>query len=193
MIEVSDLTRWLDIATPTDAEMLLLNDLETRAVAFIERQANRHFGASQTFVETFTGLDSSVIWLNESPASITQVRTRAWVGDTWVIVATGDDDGWELRGRRLMRKSPFVWTTGYEIEVTYDFGYTAGQEPSDIRQLVFDLVKLKWDLRTDAAGVAAEKVGPHSITYAQGTFTGELAQIPWVADTLDSWRRLEAA
>lgn len=186
MIAIADLTQWLQAP---DGDIALLSDLEPRAVAFVERSTGRHFGVSQAFVEILEGRGTDTLWLNEEPASITSVRERAQTGDSWTTVVEADADGFELRGARLIRKGVSKWTDGYEVEVTYNFGYAVDAEPGEIRQLVIDLVKLKYDLRDVEQGLESEKVGPVAVSYANGEFTGELAQIPWVNETLAAWRR----
>ena len=190
MIAPDDLVDWLGLGVPSTSDLAMVTDLENRAVAFVEQFTDRHFGPTQTFVEIIDAEGKAALWLKEEPGSITQVRERAQPGDTWTAVVAGD---FELRDARLIRTGGSVWTAGNEVEVTYDFGYESGQEPGGIRQLVIDLVKLKWDLRTVEQGVESERVGPHAVTYARGEFTADIKQIPWVRETLDAWRWQQVA
>lgn len=189
MIELLELRDWLEAPSSHDA---LVVALESRAVDFVERTIGRFFGATGTeHIEVFQGQGTNLLWLNDPPDSVTSVEERQAIGDSWTAITEGDDDGYEVRGVRLLRKSGYTWQLGWEYQVTYDFGYAAGSEPGEIRQLVLDLVKLKYDERVTNLAVSQESVGPER--YARDAFTGDLMSIPWVRETVESWRWRRAA
>lgn len=181
MIEIDDLRYALNTGDLTAEETIFLTDLEKRAVAFVERTTGRHFGATQTFTEILDGKGNDTLWLNEAPGSITTVEERARAGDAWSVITD-----FELRGARVIRTDGKVWTSSYEYRVTYDFGYAAGSEPGEIRQLVIDLVKLKYDERCTNIALSSEALADER--YTRDAFTSKLESIPWVRETLDAWR-----
>ena len=190
MIELLALKEWL--GDPPSSEDVLVEALEVRAVAFVQRMTGRFFGTDgTTLVEVLQGASTNLLWLNDPPASITTVEERQQIGDSWTTITAGDDDGYEFRGVRLLRKGGSLWQLGWEYQVTYLFGYAAGAEPGEVQQLVMDLVKLKYDERTTNLAVSQESVGPER--YARDAFTGDLLSIPWVRETVESWRWRRAA
>lgn len=182
MVSVNELARWLNIETPTPSQRLVLRDLEKHTVAFVQEQTGRYFGLEVEFTEIIAGRGTPFLWLNEPATTITSVEERWRPGEAWTALTD-----YEQRESQLIREDGLVWQYEYEYRVIYDFGYAAGQEPGDIRQLVLDLVKLKWDQRIRAGDVETEQVGPMRITYASDDGT---ASIPWVRETFDAWRHV---
>ena len=187
MIAFGELNDWLR-GTAADAALIIL--LEKRAVEFVQNVTNRHFGASQAFTEILPGTGDNTLWLNELPSALTSVEDRMGVGDSWVAIATGDSDGWELLTPRVRRNRGFVWRFDREYRVIYSFGYAANAEPEMIRQLVLDLTKLKYDERCSNLAIASERLGDEA--YARDAFTADIRNIPWVRETLGeyTWPRL---
>lgn len=149
MIQLSELKQHLgsaELATVPDADAVLVG-LEEHAVDFLERETERHFGPSATHVEYLDGTGTRELFLNEAPAAITSVEYRCEIGDDWTELEAADSDGWELRGRRLLRKGGHAWERDEEYRVTYNFGYAEGGEPAEIRGLVIDLVAHRWRQR----------------------------------------------
>lgn len=159
----------------------VLPALEAAAVDFVERETGRHFSASATFTDYLDGSGTRDIWLREAPSNITSVHERCEIGDDWEEIVEGDADGFELRGRQLLRKGGCTWERGYEYRAIYDFGYTGGQEPKDIRQLVTDLVALRWRQR-GIEGHASGTQGSYSFTVS------DLESIPGASEVIDRWR-----
>lgn len=187
MISLEDLTAGLGLSDLTTDEETALVALEVRVVAYLERETGRHFGPVQALVETLRGRGDPTLWLNESPGSISQVRTRQVVGDAWTVITESASDGFELSGFELTRKYPYTWRSGSYVEVTYNFGYAVGSEPGEIRQLVMKIVKHEWELRVVPAGVMSESVGPHSKTYAAPDAIPDIDELPQVRTMLLKW------
>lgn len=158
----------------------VLSSLEAAAVDFVQRETGRYFGASTTFTEYIDGEDDREIWLNEPASSVTSVHERCDIGDVWEEIAEGDSDGWELRDARLLRKGGCVWERGSEYRVIYDFGYAAGSEPGEIRQLVTDLVAHRYRQR-GIEGHASGKLGDYGFTSA------DLDAITGARQVLERW------
>lgn len=185
MILLHELKDYIKVSEGSDDALLVL--LEDRAVEFVEDLTGRYFGPPIAHTEYIDGNGTGTIWLAESPSSITSVRERYGAGDAWTAIVEGADDGFELRGSRLLRKDG-TWAYGYEYEVVYTFGYTAdaSAEPGPIRQLVMDLVKLKYDERCSNLAVQSERLGAEQ--YVRNAFTADLHSIPWVRETVAAFR-----
>lgn len=195
MIEISELKAWL--GNPRGEGMTsLLTALEARAVDIVTGETERYFGAETGHTEIVGGEGARRLWLNENPSFVTSIEERCHPGDAWTEIAEGDSDGWELRQANapsgtatVDRKNGFVWRYDYEYRVVYDFGYTAGSEPGEIRQAVMDLVALKFAERT-RAGLRSESIGDYSYTtLADSMGRRDLRAVPGLTETLRRWRR----
>lgn len=195
MINVADLEAWL--GSPSESGVAtLLTSLETRAVEILEHETERYFGASTTHTEILVGDGTSRLRIRERPASITSVEYRTRPGESWTAITEGATDGWELHlprggvaGGVLLRTNGYAWTSGYEFRVIYDFGYTAGQEPGDIRQAVLDIVSFLYHER-GREGLRGETVGDYSYS-VMAEATGKrsmLTAVPGLASTVNRWR-----
>lgn len=195
MITLPDLKDWLEVEG--DEADDLLTSLEARAVEFVERETGRYFGALENVTEILCGDGGGKLRLAEVPTSIpASVQERAYVGADATTITASDDDGYELRTLTLpssnlaylLRKGGCVWARGFEYSVTYERGYAAGDEPGDIRQLVLDLVQVKWAMRDAGGGVfRSESLGPYSYTLA------DLSRLPGyraedAQATIQRWR-----
>lgn len=199
MISVADLKA--ELGVPEDPGIdSVLTSLETRALDLLQRETGRHFGASQAFTEYLTGDNSVALQLPEDPSAITTVKYRTYVGESWTSILSSDDDGWELRrssdrgitGARLLRKSSYVWTSGYEFEVVYSFGYTAGAEPGEIRTAVIKVVEFLY-LERGRAGLRTESVGDLYSYSTMVDVAGKrdiITAIPGLEDVVNRWRRV---
>lgn len=193
MIDIAELKRWVGNPIEPGVDELLA-DLEARAVAMLETEAERHFGESTTLTEYARGRGSDELRLNEAPTAITSVHYRLHPGDTWTEIAEGDDDGFELvapsttAGKAVLRrKFTLTWSRAYEYRVIYDFGYTAGSEPGQIRQAVLDLVALKFYER-GREGLESYKAG--DVSWKVLAFNGrrDIGAVPGLARTVERWR-----
>lgn len=194
MISITDLEEFLGIAKDTDTA--LLTALELAAADFVTGETERHFSTTATFVEMIGGSGNTVLWLNENPSALTSVEERLGPGESWTTITEGASDGWELQapnsrsaGARLLRKYPHRWRWGYEYRVTYDFGYDVGDEPPEIRQIVKDLVALRYADR-GRQGLKSERIGDYSYTtLADAAGNRDVFALPGMARTLGRWRK----
>ena len=147
MISIEDLRVHLRAGVSDDG---YIEALEVGAVAHVERETGRYFGAVASDTEYLVGTGGVKLWLKEAPDETTNpvaVNEAANPGATQTTITAGNDDGFLVRGPRLVRKNGFAWTLGYEYEVAYDRGYAAGSEPDDIRQAVQAIVGLWYERR----------------------------------------------
>jgi len=194
MIETAVLLAWL--GSPSEPGVTeLLEALEARAVDLVQRETGRYFGTAVARTEYLQGDDSHVLRLRERPSAVTTVHYRTQVGDDWTAIAAADDDGWELRAPEddtlpsmLLRKAGGVWSSCVEYKVAYSFGYIAGAEPGEIRQLVMDVVALKYNER-GREGLRTESIGDYSYSIMADVMgRRDLLSVPGVADVLERWR-----
>lgn len=155
MIEVGELRDALRI--DGTAEDSYLVELEKAAVAYCEQQTGRYFGTATTRTERLRGTGHDKLWLEEKattlPTTVTEIVNP---GDTGVTITAADDDGYEDWGDTvsvLVRKAGNVWNVGNIYVVTYALGYTEGNEPSDIRKAVRDLVVYWYEKRVPVGDV----------------------------------------
>lgn len=137
-----------------------LSELETAAVAFVERYTGRYFGASEEVTRVVGGDGTRVLWLPDHASAVASVAEREYPGDTETVITAGDSDGYEAdrpstldanRVAALFRKGGNVWEEHYEYVVTFTRGYASGSEPSDIRQAVIALVAYWYEMRLPVA------------------------------------------
>ncbi|KKK47212.1 hypothetical protein LCGC14_3157500, partial [marine sediment metagenome] len=124
LIDLVETKTWLKVTTSADDA--LLTALIARVTEFIEVQTGRFFAESAAHTEYFPGTGTLELWLNEPADTITSVHERSYPGDTFTEIVAGDSDGFELRGRRLLRKGLSRWIRGREYRVIYAFGYATG-------------------------------------------------------------------
>ena len=194
MIDVAELKTWL--GNPSEPGVTeLLTALESQAVAVVQRETGRYFGAAVAHTDVVVGDGTGTLRLQERPSAITSVEERRRAGDAWTAIAEGADDGFELRTladvptpSMLLRKNGRTWKRGYEYRVVYTFGYTPGAEPGDIRLAVKQVVSLLYNER-GREGLRGESIGDYSYS-VMATAVGrrELASIPGLAETLADWR-----
>jgi hypothetical protein len=195
MISISELRDYLEIEDDQEEDVdHILARLESYAVAFVEKQTNRHFGPKGDVTVVVMGTTSQRLYLPYAvalPASsaITIVEERRQPGDTATEITTAASDGYILRtnGQEawLVRKGGARWQDGYEYTVTFKRGYAPGYEPGDIRRIVLKLVELDWNSR-GGEGVKSETISGYSYS---GMTNEQLEDaIPGWTDTIESWR-----
>lgn len=195
MIDVAELKTWL--GNPSEPGLTdLLTALEADAVGLLEYETERYFGAEVEHTEELVGDGSEKLRIRERPSAITSVEYRSLPGESWTAIAGGDEDGWELRlpasesaGGILVRKNGNVWTDNYEFRVIYDFGYTPGQEPGEIRLAVMRIVSFLYRDR-GREGLRSESVGDYSFSILAET-SGKrdiLSAVPGLDRTIRRWR-----
>ena len=193
MIDLTTLKEWLGIPATDTAHDALLTDLEAQAVEWVERQTGRYFGPPAETTEVIRGTGARRLWLAEPPVSVAEVTEVVYPGGTETVIDPAGVNGYEVRvaGNEgwLVRRGG-VWWPCYEYRVRYTRGYPTGQEPADIRQLVLDLVALRWSLR-GKDGLQSESIGGYS--YTRSAFhiadDGDLKSIPGALRTIQAWRR----
>lgn len=184
LIGLSETKEWLGVKTTADDDLLAA--LIKRVAQFIEAQTGRFFDISTSHTEFVPGNGSGELWLNEPADTITSVHERAFPGDPFTEIVEGDSDGFEIRGRRLLRKGRARWNWGREYRVIYPFGYATG--PEDVRQLALDLVKLKYQERDTNLSLQSFQIGDTRWTRALSD--DALMAVPFVAETIGHWRGL---
>lgn len=195
MISTTDLRVWLGIDAGDTTYDKILGDLEPRAVALLQRESGRYFGAVASTTEYLAGRGTPDLWLAEvpvgDPAIPATVIQRSGPGARETTITAVDDDGYVLRTSdreaRLVRKSGYVWTEGQEFEVTYDRGYAAGSEPGDVLQAVIDIVTRTFK-RRGSEGLKSESIGGYSYTVLDDDGS-ELVISPFTQSVIRNWRR----
>lgn len=203
MIPVSEIKTWLGIDSTDSTYDTVLGQLETRAVAFVSRVTGRYFGGTATTSEIIEGTDQKRLWLSE-PSTVTATAMAvvyvANPGDSTSTLTATAADGWQVRTEGnegyLIRKGGNIWFEPYEYTVTYTRGYaTSGAAtsasiavPGEIRQLVLDLIAVKWRGRGQE-GLRSERIDNYS--YTRDDFSdADIDTIPWARSVIDKWRRL---
>lgn len=206
MIAPADLRAWVGLDPADDTKDDLLTALEAGVVAFIEQHTGHYFGPVAAHSEIVRGDGGTKLRLDDPPvidpeadpaqaAPVVVVAERPYPGAD--PTAFTQDDDFEVRTLStgaagvawLHRLAGWVWLHGYEYTVEYSRGYAAGEEPAEIRQLVVDLVRLRYAELSRAPGASSETMGNYS--YSRGAFAqaGILDQIPGAKDVLALWTR----
>lgn len=162
MISEADLKAYLG-GSFTTAEATILTELESRAVALVERATGRFWGASASKTYTLEGDGSASIWIPDDVTAVTSVSVRDELGDDWTELTT---DEYERLGREFLRSGGAVWPEGRAlVQIVATRGYASGAEPGAIRQLVLDLVN--WQYRAGRK-LALEDVGSPDVAKVAG-------------------------
>ena len=162
MISLADLKAYLG-GSFTAADEEVLTDLESRAVALVERATGRYFGASESHTYTLEGPGDGSVWVNDTLSAVTSVSVRGAVGEDWTLL---DTDDYERYGSEFLRADGLAWPDGRAlVQIVATRGYATDAEPGPIRQLVMDLVN--WQ---DRAGrkLTLEDVGSPDVGAVKG-------------------------
>lgn len=189
MITLAQLQSAVPAAVGKDST--LLEDMIARALAFVERQTGRYFGAPAETTEYLQGYGSRWLRLNDavvepdSDAELDEVQERCIPGGDVTLLGLTD---FEVRPSGttsvLVRLGGPAWRIGYEYQVTYTRGFEVGDGPADIEQLLIDLVALKLGMRGHE-GMRSETIGGYSYTRFGD---GDLDAIDGAWDTIKAWR-----
>lgn len=156
--ELKDALRIEEDQTATDADLVRL---EAAAVAHVERETGRHFGAPEQRTEVLTGAGQTVLWLLDTPRSIESVTLVGTPSGT--MSQPVPPEFYTVRGREVVgvgRWGAASWP--HQVEVVYTAGYDIVSEarppgtngpddpgepanvaaPADIRHAVRQLVAL---------------------------------------------------
>jgi hypothetical protein len=193
VISLSDLKDRLGVEGSADDAVL--TDLEIRAVDFVSHETERFFGDDSTeHVELLRGTGRDALLLDEAPTAITAVEKRAYPGDPWVEIDEMASEGWELQAPRepsgsatLRRKGRALWEADEEYRVSYAFGYAAGEEPVEIRELVHDLVALSYRMR-GKEGFQSEAIGNGDYSYTVLSADSAPEDAQSIASRIRRWR-----
>lgn len=176
--------------TPTAIEAPVLAEFRDRAIAFVERQTTRYFGAPRTVTEYVEGNGARALTLAEAVrAGTPTVEERGCPGAAATAVTT-----FALRRegtRSVLVRTDGWWRLGWEYAVTYEQGYADDAGPGDIAALVIALVGQRLATR-GKEGLASETIGGYAYTHpAIHAFEdGDLRAIPGAVRTLEAWRPL---
>lgn len=166
MISVADLKAHLHIETTADD--LLLADYELAAVADFERDSGRYVGPPEVVTEHFSpSQPGDRVLLLKDPALLEDPSASPAIAAPLVEELSGtayttvDMADYTVEGDRVIHLDGF-WPCGFRaVRVTYWRGYAAGEEPSDVRHAVKELVGHKYRNR-EATGEDEMKETPLS-------------------------------
>lgn len=162
MISEADLKAYLG-GSFTAGETTVLTELESRAVALVERATGRYWGASASKTYTLEGSGSESMWIPDEITAVTSVSVRNEIGEDWTALTT---DEYEQVGREFLRSAGVLWPEGRGlVKIVATRGYATGAEPGPIRQLVLDLVN--WQYRAGRK-LALDDVGSPDVAKVAG-------------------------
>lgn len=186
MLDLGELKTELGISSSATADDALLVELEARAVETIEHATGRYFGPVTGREFIGPGDDSNELHLPERALRIVSVHERSCPGEAWTKL---DVDEYELRDFRLFRTNGSSWLSDLEYRVLFDFGYEENEEPGDVRQLIADLVRLRFERRKLNPALQSERRGEQSYTIRIPTGgEDELELIPGARQTVRRWK-----
>jgi hypothetical protein len=133
------------------------------AIRFLEQETGRYFGPPKAFEEVCRGSGTTRLWLKERPIDEYVTVERRAVGGDWELV----QEGWEVRGRALVRTDHHQWGRRFDFRVTYEAGY--GSLPPDVEQAVADLVHARIGDAERDPGLKSESLGDYSWTRADSS------------------------
>lgn len=192
MITPEELAAALEIEDPTAQQLDRLEKLEEAAVAFVETQTGRYFGPPEEYTEQLAGRGVGSLWLSSRPVAgdgpLVVLEERSYPGSDPQPLVIDEDFGIVLHSddAELVRFGGCLgWPRGYSYTATYRRGYAPGEEPADIRQLVIDLVAVRYSM-AGREGLRSESVGGYSYTRFGDS---DLDAVMGGSATIDIWRR----
>lgn len=185
MIPIEELRR--NIAGVQTSELEALRQMEAAAVAHLERLTNRYFGPPRETIEHVRSNDGYTLWLDGPIVSIATVDERTYIGGDATAIVEGESDGFVVRGDKLLRAGGLGWP--YEYEVAYQQGYTACEEPDDVRRAVIELVRWLYQLRSaGGCGFLSETLGDYSYELRMGD--DWRTAVPFAAQVVNTYKRI---
>lgn len=193
MICAEELADHLGVDDPSVADLDRLETLERSAVAFVQTWTGRYFGPVVEHTEILTGTGGPRLWLSDLPRPaegepLVTVKESPRLGVEPRPLTIDQDFAVLLQGSeaQLVRYLPGLgWPHDYVYEVSYRRGYKPGEEPADIRQIVIDLVAVKYSMIGREA-LRSESVGGYSYTRFGAS---DLDAVMGGAAALNIWRR----
>lgn len=181
MIAAATAREHLGLTSADDAALVVMIG---GATAYLGHALNRYLGPPLVRVELKDGLGTDTVYLDHpitaAPETELSVEKRAGPFSTWVAVAAEDV---VQEGQRVIGRS--AWPEGRgTVRVIYEAGYQAEEGPAELRQLVLELVALRWREQGEESPKLAETLGDYS--YTNGAVQ---ALATWEA-TVAGWRRL---
>lgn len=169
MISVASLKAHLRVTHTADD--VYIAELEEAAVGFVERWTGDFYGPEEEVTEIVPGTGLRALWLAQAPAGspvVVTIDETSYPGATATAIADVDDDGFEVRSRKLVRKGGGGWVRGYEYEVTYTRGYAEGAQPEPVRHAVKMLVAHWYHSRTPVAAATVAANVPLTVSSLLG-------------------------
>jgi hypothetical protein len=148
------------------------------ATAALGRALGRYLGSPVERREVKCG--GTVVFLVDDPTDEeVTVETRPSAFDQWEAVDIADV---VVEGREVWTRHGFP-AGGKTVRVTYMAGYAIGEGPEELRGLVLDLVKLKWNERGAVGLMKSETLGDYSYT------RGDMEKLASWGEVVNHWRR----
>jgi hypothetical protein len=198
VISQTDLEAFLGLAAGTDTDLLV--ELEAAAVAWLQGQTNRYFGATAAQTVILEGNGTQDLYLPEPITAVSSVLSQSFPGGTQTAITAGGDDGFEIRDMHLARKGGYRWSRRTEYVVTYTRGYTQSDAgppaniaaPDDIRHAVKQIVSF-WYMAGKPWEGASQKTSETfgNYAYTRGALFAApeamLNGIPGLRQTINAW------
>jgi hypothetical protein len=156
------------------------------ATATLGRALNRYLGEPVDRVEVKCGGQpgNRVVFLVDEPLDpdtpdSVEVETRTDPFSAWEPVAAED---FAMNGRQVLARNHFPPGPG-TVRVTYRAGYEIGAGPEELRDLVRQLVQIRWTERGATGLMQSETLGDYSYT------RGDLERLDNWKEVVGNWRR----
>ena len=185
MITTADAREWLGLGSDQD---LRLAAMITEATATLGRELGRYLGPPITKVELKCGgaMGTTSVFCSDDPqvseSTPMIVATRFSPFEAFATLAVED---WALVGQEVIAKGAFPPGRG-SVRLSYFVGFAPGTGPAELRDLVRQLVALRYASRPDAesgAPFASETIGDYSYT------RGDVEALAGWASVVSRWRR----
>lgn len=207
IISLEELKRALGLDPDDTSEDEALEELLTRATAWLEGQTKWRFQEPVATVEYRFGSGRLMLYTRDRIAGPAEadpdyvyitVEHRYGNGD-WETLEEGVD--YERRGEQgLIRLDGFPWAPNAEYRLTYNKGFHEAEVPEDIKALLIELVAIKYGADAEVAagteGLSSEKIGDYSYTFSSSSSSSSGGGATSLSDdgyqTLNRWKRLQA-
>lgn len=206
MIPYADLKAWLDL--PNDDDQAVVTDLEARVVAHLEGRLELYLGAPKDVTLRLDGTGNDRLWLPQpvadtDPAPATTFEKADGVGG-WDAIPAADFELADIDVKTDRNQAVYAvshgtlvtWPEGRRnVRVATKIGYETGEEPPELRQLVFNAVSALYNDRGHE-GFESEKIGDYSYTRGGPRGGGEVQDVirslPAAESIISRWRLVKA-